>query len=120
MVPLVSTVEEFNHQEQLIRTTATETMKAYGGSAKVEYRVGTMIETPRAALMSGEIAKTAQFFSFGTNDLTQMTYGLSRDDVAKFLPLYLNEKIFPADPFQVCALPASPVCPESKGFHSHY
>lgn len=102
MVPLVSTIEEYQNQESLIRTTAIETIKTFGDGATLEFYVGSMIETPRAVLMSGELAKTADFFSFGTNDLTQMTYGLSRDDFAKFMPVYINQKIIPADPFQVC------------------
>ena len=73
--------------------------------AKVKYLVGTMIEIPRAALTADEIAETAEFFSFGTNDLTQMTFGYSRDDIGTFLPDYLGEKILPSDPFQHLDLP---------------
>jgi pyruvate, orthophosphate dikinase len=101
MVPLVSCLQELQHQEKVIRAVATEVMQTMGET--VNYRVGTMIETPRAALMAAELATVAEFFSFGTNDLTQMTYGLSRDDIGKFLPVYLEDKLFPADPFQVSA-----------------
>ena len=75
-----------------------ETMKAQG--VRLKYLVGTMIEVPRGALTADEVAKEAQFFSFGTNDLTQMTYGYSRDDIGKFLPFYLDKKLLPADPWQ--------------------
>jgi len=77
---------------------AKEVMEQYG--VEIEYKVGTMIELPRAALTSDEIAKYAEFFSFGTNDLTQTTFGFSRDDVAKFLNLYIEKGILPYDPFQ--------------------
>ncbi len=76
---------------------ADEVISRYG--VKVEYLIGTMIELPRAALTADEIAKEAEFFSFGTNDLTQTTYGLSRDDAGKFLPYYVEREIFPSDPF---------------------
>jgi pyruvate,orthophosphate dikinase len=98
MIPLIGTKAELTHQRQIAVTTAAAVMKAEG--VKVEYMVGTMIEIPRAALTANEIAEVAQFFSFGTNDLTQMTFGYSRDDVGKFLPIYLKAKILPADPFQ--------------------
>lgn len=74
---------------------------------QVVYKVGTMIEVPRAALQAGSIAKVAEFFSFGTNDLTQMTFGYSRDDIGKFLPVYLEKGILQFDPFQVCLVHAS-------------
>lgn len=98
MVPLVGTLEEFIHQEQLIRDTADKVFWERGDA--VEYLVGTMIEIPRAALTADEIAKYADFFSFGTNDLTQMVYGISRDDVGKFLPVYLEKAILQYDPFE--------------------
>ena len=98
MVPLVGTVEEFVDQKALIRKTAEAVFAEKG--ARVEYLVGTMIEIPRAALTADVIAKEAEFFSFGTNDLTQMTFGYSRDDASKFLPEYVDRKILPEDPFQ--------------------
>ena len=98
MVPLVSTVKEFTHQEQIIRRMADEVMEEQG--VTFEYLVGTMIEIPRAALTADEIAEAAEFFSFGTNDLTQTTFGFSRDDIGGFLPIYLEKKILPEDPFQ--------------------
>jgi len=99
MVPLVGDIAEFKNQEQIIRRVAEETMKKYG--VKVSYMVGTMIEIPRAALTADKIAEVAEFFSFGTNDLTQMTMGLSRDDSGKFLPAYVEMSIYKNDPFQV-------------------
>jgi len=99
MVPLVGSVTELENQAKLIRSTA-ETVFTERGS-RVEYKVGTMIEIPRAALLAGEVAKVAEFFSFGTNDLTQMTFGFSRDDVGSFLPTYLANGILVSDPFQV-------------------
>jgi len=98
MVPLVGTASEYNHQEAIIRRMAAEVMKEKG--VTFEYLVGTMIEVPRAALTADEIAKTAEFFSFGTNDLTQTTFGFSRDDIGGFLPIYLEQRILPEDPFQ--------------------
>ncbi len=98
MVPLIGTVEEFRHQKKLIDATARSVFREKGD--RVEYLVGTMIEVPRAALMAHEIAKEAEFFSFGTNDLTQMTFGYSRDDAGTFLPYYVENKILPDDPFQ--------------------
>jgi pyruvate,orthophosphate dikinase len=98
MVPLVGSAAEYNHQEAIIRCMADEVMKEK--RVKFNYLVGTMIEIPRAALTADEIAKTAEFFSFGTNDLTQTTFGISRDDIGGFLPIYLERKIFPEDPFQ--------------------
>ena len=99
MVPLVGIKFEFNEQETIIRETAAKLFAEAGDS--VEYKVGTMIEIPRAALTADKIAEKAEFFSFGTNDLTQMTFGYSRDDIASFLPIYLDKKILKADPFQI-------------------
>jgi pyruvate,orthophosphate dikinase len=99
MVPLVGTPEEFNDQKALIDAVAQEVMKK--SKVKFKYMVGTMIEVPRAALAAGEIAREAEFFSFGTNDMTQMTFGYSRDDAGTFLPEYVQRKILPDDPFQV-------------------
>ncbi|TKG90675.1 pyruvate, phosphate dikinase [Puteibacter caeruleilacunae] len=99
MVPLIGTVQEFRMQADIIRSVATEVMAEKG--IEVEYMVGTMIEIPRAALTANEVSKYAEFFSFGTNDLTQMTFGYSRDDAGKFLPIYLNKGILKNDPFQV-------------------
>ena len=96
MIPLVGIVTELTHIKEQLEQVAQDTMKAEG--IEVDYMFGTMIEIPRAALTADEIAKEAQFFSFGTNDLTQMTYGLSRDDAAKFLPVYLEKKIIKVDP----------------------
>ncbi|MCS7081758.1 MAG: pyruvate, phosphate dikinase [Bacteroidota bacterium] len=98
MVPLVGTPEELRHQRELIERVAAEVMREQG--VQVSYLVGTMIEVPRAALVADQIAEEAQFFSFGTNDLTQLTFGYSRDDAGKFLPQYLEGKILPDDPFQ--------------------
>ncbi|WKW12332.1 pyruvate, phosphate dikinase [Pseudogemmatithrix spongiicola] len=99
MIPLVSTVEEFRHQRRIVDRMA-EIVRTETGT-RVEYLVGTMIELPRAALTAAAIAKEAEFFSFGTNDLTQTTLGLSRDDAGRFLPLYVERGIYPEDPFQV-------------------
>ncbi len=99
MIPLIGTSQEFHVQKELIDKTASLVFEETG--KQVEYRVGTMIEIPRAALVAGEIAKEAEFFSFGTNDLTQMTFGYSRDDAAKFLGEYLKQGILKDDPFQV-------------------
>ncbi|XP_023766988.1 pyruvate, phosphate dikinase, chloroplastic isoform X2 [Lactuca sativa] len=99
MVPLVGTPEELRHQISVIRGVASKVFSEMGLSLK--YKVGTMIEIPRAALIADEIAKEAEFFSFGTNDLTQMTFGYSRDDVGKFLPVYLSKGILQNDPFEV-------------------
>jgi pyruvate,orthophosphate dikinase len=99
MVPLVGIKFEFNEQDSIIRSTAAKLFEEAGDS--IEFKVGTMIEIPRAALTADRIAATAEFFSFGTNDLTQMTFGYSRDDIASFLPIYLEKKILKADPFQV-------------------
>jgi len=99
MVPLVGIKFEFNEQDKIIRDTAAALFAERGDS--IEFKVGTMIEVPRAALTAERIAVTAEFFSFGTNDLTQMTFGYSRDDIASFLPIYLEKKILKADPFQI-------------------
>jgi len=99
MVPLVATVKELAHQEALIRRVAKEVFAEK--KQEVPYLVGTMIELPRAALTADEIAEVAEFFSYGTNDLTQTTFGLSRDDAGRFLPLYVEQGLLPADPFQV-------------------
>lgn len=99
MVPLIGIVNEFDAQEKVIRDTAKALFKEEG--VEIPFRVGTMIEIPRAALTADNIAKKAEYFSFGTNDLTQMTFGYSRDDIASFLPVYLDKKILNVDPFQV-------------------
>ena len=99
MVPLIGIVNEFDEQEKVIRETAKELFAEEG--VEIPFRVGTMIEIPRAALTAEFIAKKAEYFSFGTNDLTQMTFGYSRDDIASFLPAYLEKKILAVDPFQV-------------------
>ena len=99
MVPLVGIINEFEEQKNAILEAANALFAAEGDS--VEYTIGTMIEIPRAALTADQIAQQAQFFSFGTNDLTQMTFGYSRDDVNSFLPIYLRKKILKNDPFQV-------------------
>ncbi|MEA4974700.1 MAG: pyruvate, phosphate dikinase [Paludibacter sp.] len=99
MVPLVGISHEFIMQEKVIRETAAKLFEEKGN--KVEFKIGTMIEIPRAALTAEKIAARAEFFSFGTNDLTQMTFGYSRDDIATFLPIYLDMKILKVDPFQV-------------------
>jgi pyruvate,orthophosphate dikinase len=98
MIPLVGVVEELTMLKKRAIAVAEECMKAAG--ERVEYQIGTMIELPRAALTADEIAVEAEFFSFGTNDLTQMTFGFSRDDIKGFMPTYLKEKILPIDPFQ--------------------
>ncbi len=98
MIPLVSSPEEFRDQAKLVHATAARVIGETG--TPVEYKVGTMIELPRAALLAAEIAEDAEFFSFGTNDLTQTTFGLSRDDSARFLPKYIEKKIYSDDPFQ--------------------
>ncbi len=98
MIPLVSGLTELKLQAELVHRVAKEVIKETGVNLK--YEVGTMIELPRAALMAHEIAEVAEFFSFGTNDLTQTTMGLSRDDAGRFLPLYVERKVMPEDPFQ--------------------
>ncbi len=97
MIPLVGNVNELKNQKEVVVKVAEEVMEKYG--VKVKYMVGTMIEIPRAAITADQIAEEAEFFSFGTNDLTQMTLGFSRDDVAKFLPIYIDKKIIKDDPF---------------------
>ncbi len=99
MIPLVGTLKELANQAAIVRRVAAEVFAEK--ERKVEYMVGTMIELPRAALVADEIAKEAEFFSFGTNDLTQTTFGFSRDDINKFLPTYLGEGILKQDPFAV-------------------
>ena len=99
MVPLIGIVNEFDMQEKVIRETAKDLFEKEG--VEIPFKVGTMIEIPRAALTADYIAKKAEYFSFGTNDLTQMTFGYSRDDIASFLPVYLEKKILNVDPFQV-------------------
>jgi len=98
MVPLVGTVREFNAQAKVIRETIAAVFKERG--AQIPYLLGTMIETPRGALVADSIGKQAEFFSFGTNDLTQMTLGFSRDDIGKFLPFYLRDGMYECDPFE--------------------
>jgi pyruvate,orthophosphate dikinase len=98
MVPLVGTVREFNAQAKIIRATAEAVFTER--DERIAYMLGTMIETPRAALIADSIGKQAEFFSFGTNDLTQMTLGFSRDDAGKFLPDYLKRGIYERDPFR--------------------
>jgi pyruvate, orthophosphate dikinase len=97
MIPLVGSREELKAQRTIVEQTAHATTKSYG--VKIRYLVGTMIELPRACLVADEIAKEAEFFSFGTNDLTQTCLGLSRDDAGKFLPSYVIEGLLPQDPF---------------------
>jgi pyruvate,orthophosphate dikinase len=99
MIPLTATLKEMANQAAIVHRVAKEVFEEKG--QKVEYLVGTMIELPRAALVADEIAKEAQFFSFGTNDLTQTTFGFSRDDINKVLPTYLAEGILKQDPFAV-------------------
>jgi pyruvate,orthophosphate dikinase len=98
MIPLVGTVEELVILKKRAVAVAEECFAKAG--TKVEYQIGTMIELPRACLVADKIAEEAEFFSFGTNDLTQMTFGFSRDDIKGFMPTYLKEKILPVDPFQ--------------------
>ncbi|MBI3991555.1 MAG: pyruvate, phosphate dikinase, partial [Candidatus Omnitrophica bacterium] len=97
MIPLVGHIKEFEMTKKSTIRIAEEVMKKYG--IKLDYLVGTMIEIPRAAITADEIAKEADFFSFGTNDLTQMTFGFSRDDAGKFLPEYIKNGILEKDPF---------------------
>jgi pyruvate,orthophosphate dikinase len=99
MIPLITDVRELEHQRKIVDRAAQDMMAQYG--VKVEYQVGTMIELPRAALLADEIARQAEFFSFGTNDLTQTVLGLSRDDAGKFLPDYIEQGIMKYDPFVV-------------------
>ena len=99
MVPLIGILYELKQQKEIIQHTAKEVFAEYG--IEVDFEIGTMIEIPRAALTADRIATEAEYFSFGTNDLTQMTFGYSRDDIASFLPVYLEKKILKVDPFQV-------------------
>jgi pyruvate,orthophosphate dikinase len=98
MIPLIGTKAELINQREVVIAIADEVMKKEG--IKIKYLVGTMIEIPRAALTADLVAEVAEFFSFGTNDLTQMTFGYSRDDAGVFLPEYVEKGILPADPFQ--------------------
>ena len=98
MIPLTGTAAEYNMQAEIVRTTIQKVFDER--KTEIEFKVGTMIEIPRACVVAAEIAKKAEFFSFGTNDLTQMTFGYSRDDVAKFLDIYVDNHLLPADPFQ--------------------
>jgi len=97
MIPLVGFPKELELQTQLVREVAAQVSKQY--NTRLSYLVGTMIEIPRACIVADEIAKEAEFFSFGTNDLTQTTYGISRDDINQFLPEYMKQGIFKQDPF---------------------
>ena len=99
MVPLIGTLHELEQQKAIIEKVAKEVFEEYG--VEIKFEIGTMIEIPRAALTADRIAEQAEYFSFGTNDLTQMTFGYSRDDIASFLPVYLEKKILKVDPFQV-------------------
>ena len=99
MIPVTCHVNEINHQYEIVKRVHTEVCEKFG-LKKIPYLIGTMIEIPRACLTADKIAETAQFFSFGTNDLTQMGFGFSRDDIGTFLPEYLEMKILPEDPFQ--------------------
>ena len=99
MVPLIGTTKELELQVNIIKETAEKVFAEKG--ARIDYLTGTMIEVPRAALTADKVAEVAEFFSFGTNDLTQMTFGYSRDDAGKFLPVYLDNGILKNDPFQV-------------------
>ena len=97
MIPLVGEIKELAYVKNIVVKTADEVIAAAG--SKIHYKVGTMIEIPRAAITADEIATEAEFFSFGTNDLTQMTFGFSRDDAGKFLGAYYEKKIYESDPF---------------------
>jgi pyruvate,orthophosphate dikinase len=99
MIPLVGTIDEMKHQAEIVRRVAAEVFEQKGDS--IEFMIGTMIELPRAALVADQIAQEAEFFSFGTNDLTQTTFGISRDDVNQFLPTYLKQGLYKQDPFAV-------------------
>jgi pyruvate,orthophosphate dikinase len=100
MIPVVCDVKEFENQFGLVKKILPEVLKKYH-LRKIDHQIGTMIEIPRAALLANRIAEKAEFFSYGTNDLTQMTFGFSRDDVGSFVPEYIEKKVLPADPFQV-------------------
>jgi pyruvate,orthophosphate dikinase len=124
MIPLVGVVAELTYLKEILERVAQETMSREGTT--VDYSFGTMIEVPRAALTAAEIAKEASFFSFGTNDLTQMTYGISRDDSASFLPQYIAKGIMKIDPtesidrtgvgrlMEICVADAKSVSPNIK------
>ncbi|TVQ85169.1 MAG: pyruvate, phosphate dikinase, partial [Bacteroidetes bacterium] len=99
MIPLTGTHEEMILQEKIVRDTISQVFEEYGD--EIEHLVGTMIEIPRACLIADKIAENAEFFSFGTNDLTQMTFGYSRDDAGAFLPIYIEKGLLKHDPFQV-------------------
>jgi len=99
MIPLTGTYEEMKLQEEIVRTTCEQVLEENG--VRIEYQVGTMIEIPRATLIADKIAESAEFFSFGTNDLTQMTFGYSRDDAGRFLPVYIEKGLLKHDPFQI-------------------
>ena len=99
MIPLTGTVQEMKMQEEIVRDTIAKIFAERG--TEIKHMVGTMIEIPRAALTADLIAESAEFFSFGTNDLTQMTFGYSRDDAGKFLPVYLQKGILKNDPFEL-------------------
>jgi pyruvate,orthophosphate dikinase len=103
MIPLVGMVSEMRSQKDLVQEVAQETMKRCG--VKLNYLVGTMIELPRAAVTADQIAQEAEFFSFGTNDLTQTAYGFSRDDIGKFVALYEERRLVPANPFVTVDVP---------------
>jgi pyruvate, orthophosphate dikinase len=103
MIPLIADIRELEHQRKIVDHVAQDVMTQYGVS--VEYQVGTMIELPRAVLLADEIARQAEFFSFGTNDLTQTVLGLSRDDAGKFLPYYIEQGMLKDDPFVVLDQP---------------
>jgi pyruvate,orthophosphate dikinase len=98
MIPLISSVKEFNHQKLIIQKIAQKIEAKY--NLKIKYSIGTMIELPRACLTADEIAKSADFFSFGTNDLTQTTFGFSRDDIGSFIQNYFDNNILQEDPFK--------------------
>ncbi len=98
MIPLVGHIRELSLQKDVVEKTAKEVTKKYG--IEIDYKIGTMIEIPRAAITADEIAKEAEFFSFGTNDLTQTVLGMSRDDAGKFLRFYVENGIYDYDPFQ--------------------
>ena len=99
MVPVTVDVKELDFQKKICEAQKAAVEVAFG--VKIDYKYGTMIEIPRAAILADRMAQTAEFFSFGTNDLTQMTFGFSRDDVGAFMPDYLSNKILPNDPFQI-------------------
>jgi len=99
MIPVVSLIRELENQKAIVEEVYQETLKKYG-LKKIKYLFGTMIEIPRACLVADKIAQVTEFFSYGTNDLTQMGFGFSRDDIGGFVPDYIEKKILPEDPFQ--------------------